>query len=90
VPSTLTRSVSPKKENTIVSIEDEANQDLALSDDDAEGVTGGHAVRHKAKHKSAARTEPLYVDQAQTFGGTTVSASSGDDDCAPENGGGSD
>jgi hypothetical protein len=74
-----------------VSIEDDANQDLALSDEDAEGVTGGHAVRHKAKaHKSEARTEPIYINQQATFGGTTVSANSGDDDCAPENGGGSD
>jgi hypothetical protein len=72
-----------------VSIESDADQDLALTDEDAEGVTGGHANRHK-EHKSNAKTEPLYIDQQNTFGGTTVSANSGDDDCAPENAGGSD
>ena len=72
-----------------MSIESEAQKDLALSDDDAEGVVGGDKAQHKV-HKSEARTEPLMIKQTQTFGPTEVSANSGDDDCAPENGGGSD
>jgi hypothetical protein len=72
-----------------VSIESDANQDLSLTDEDAEDVTGGHATRHKS-HKSEVRTEPLMINQTMTFGGTEVSANSGDDDCAPENGGGSE
>jgi hypothetical protein len=72
-----------------VSIESDADQDLALSDEDAEGVVGGHKAAHKS-HKSEARTEPLMIKQTQTFGPTEVSANSGDDDCAPENDGGSD
>jgi hypothetical protein len=71
-----------------VSIEEEANQDLSLSDDDAEGVSGGHKATQKS-HKSVSG-QPLYIDQKTTFGGTQVSANSGDDDCAPENAGGSD
>ena len=54
---------SANKENTIVSIEEDANQDLALSDEDAEGVAGGHKA---AKHShAAARTEPLMIKQDQ-------------------------
>ena len=69
-----------------MSIESDANKDLALSDEDADGVTGGHAARHK----SHASGKPLYIDQPNTFGGTQVSANSGDDDCAPEDSGSSD
>jgi hypothetical protein len=72
-----------------VSIEEDANQDLSLSDEDAEGVAGGHRAKSKSA-KSHASGQPLYIDQQGTFGGTTVSANSGDDDCAPENSGGSD
>ena len=65
-----------------MSIEEDANQDLAVSDEDAEGVAGGQKAGHKP-HTSG----PLYIDQKTTFGGTEVSANSGDDDCAPENAG---
>jgi hypothetical protein len=69
-----------------VSIESDAQNDLSLSDEDAEGVVGGHKAAHKS-HKSENRTEPLMIKQTTTFGGTTESANSGDDDCAPENAG---
>jgi hypothetical protein len=72
-----------------VSIESDANQDLALSDEDAEGVVGGRKHAKKSE-KAHASTKPLYIDQQATFGTPEVSANSGDDDCAPENGGGSD
>jgi hypothetical protein len=44
-----------------VSIESDANQDLALDDEDAEGVVGGHAA-HKHEHKS----KPAHQAAAET------------------------
>jgi hypothetical protein len=69
-----------------VSIESDAQKDLALSAEDADDVVGGKAT--KRSNRSAA--EPLLVKQAKAFGPTEVSANSGDDDCAPENGGAGD
>ena len=63
-----------------MSIESDAEKDLALSDEDAEGVVGG-------KKTQTNPNQPLFIKQSGTFGGTTESANSGDDDCAPENAG---
>ena len=67
-----------------MSIESDAQNDLALSDEDAENVVGGKKATKRSTHSAA---EPIMVKQATTFGPTEVSANSGDDDCAPENGG---
>jgi hypothetical protein len=69
-----------------VSIESDAQNDLALSDEDAENVVGGKKTTKRSTHSG----EPIMIKQAAAFGPTEVSANSGDDDCAPENGGVSD
>lgn len=52
-----------------MSIESDANQDLAMSDEDADGVVGGKA--HPKHGKPAHQTAPAEVN-------TEVQASSGD------------
>lgn len=70
-----------------MSIETDAQKDLALSDEDAENVAGGKMTAKKSAATAPTRP-PLFVKQTTVFGPTEVSANSGDDDCAPENGGG--
>ena len=76
-----------------MNIDSEAQQDLALADDEAEGVTGGKEVARKAAKHQVTRKGPLHVGappmivQTVTYGTPTASANSGDDDCAPEVGG---
>ena len=65
-----------------MSIETDAQKDLALSDEDGENVVGG---KKAAKKSVDAAGRPLLIKQSTTFGPTEVSANSGDDDCAPEN-----
>jgi hypothetical protein len=55
-----------------VSIESDANQDLSMSDEDAEGVVGGHAA-HKHSHKSKQPTHTA----APNVTNTEVQASGG-------------
>ena len=41
-----------------MSIEPDARSDLALNDEDAENVLGGHSVRKKGKHHKEAHETP--------------------------------
>jgi hypothetical protein len=80
-----------------VNIDSEAHKDLDLSPEDASGVSGGHettkkAAKHHAKaakagHAASAAAGPVMIVQPAVYGTPTVSANSGDDDCAPESGG---
>jgi hypothetical protein len=73
-----------------VSIDSDARQDLALDDEEADGVVGGNKkLKKAAKHKvtNTAPRPPIMIRQTVTYGPTQVSANSGDDDCAPEYGG---
>ena len=74
-----------------MSIDSDAQQDLALNDEEADGIVGGNkkqkkATKHTVTHAPAPRP-PIMISQTVTYGPTQVSANSGDDDCAPEYGG---
>jgi hypothetical protein len=71
---------------TIVSIESHALRDLALTEANAASVAGGRSVR-KHKPAPAHSGQPLMIVQKQIYAPTEVSANSGDDDCATEDGG---
>jgi hypothetical protein len=72
-----------------MTIDSDAQQDLELSETDADSVVGGNkaqkkSAHHKAGHAAAASRGPLMIKQTVTYGPTEVSANSGDDDCAPD------
>jgi hypothetical protein len=65
-----------------MSIEQEAQKDLAVSDDDAEGVVGGKKAKHAAKpaaHKVKMIVSPGFTgpDQPTQY----VEGNLGNDDC---------
>jgi hypothetical protein len=73
----------------IVSIDSEAQKDLALDEEDAGSVVGGNRKSKKSakKHHATATATlrpPVMIRQEVTYGPTQISANSGDDDCAPD------
>jgi hypothetical protein len=68
-----------------MSIESDAQQDLSLTDEDAENVAGGKKTKHAAKPKPA--THQVNVISSPGFTGPDqptqyVTGNMGDDDCA--------
>jgi hypothetical protein len=72
-----------------VTIDSDAQNDLELSEADADGVVGGNKAQKKSAHHKhgggpAASRGPLMIKQTVTYGPTEISSNSGDDDCAPD------
>jgi hypothetical protein len=68
-----------------MSIESEAERDLALTDEDAENVVGGKKTVKKAAHHAAATHtagQPLMIKQDQVYG--PVSDQLPESDCDPD------
>jgi hypothetical protein len=68
-----------------MSIESEAERDLALTDEDAENVVGGKkTVKKSTHHAGGTHTagQPLMIKQDQVYG--PVSDTLPDDNCDPE------
>ena len=72
-----------------MSIDAEAQQDLALTEEDADSIVGGNkkakkSAKHTAHAAAAAPRGPIMIKQEGTYGPVEISANSGDDDCAPD------
>jgi hypothetical protein len=77
-----------------MNIDSDAQKDLVLTDDEADGVTGGvETTRKSTKRYKAPVVTSRVVQLVKSPGlytpapGVPQSANSGDDDCAPEFGG---
>ena len=67
-----------------MSIDSDAQKDLELAEEDAEGVAGGRKTKKTQHQAASAPRGPLMIKQTVTYGPTEISADSGDDDCAPD------
>jgi len=67
-----------------MSIEDDAQSDLALNEDDAENVMGGKKAKHHSAPKSAPHTSgPTMIKVTGSMGAVTSTAQF-DDNCDPD------
>jgi hypothetical protein len=75
-----------------VSIESDANQDLALTDEDAEDVVGGKRAKKAATHKPhpAATTSSVTYNYSPGASGPATPYTSDGDDCEDPGYAGSD
>jgi hypothetical protein len=87
----------PIQGETVVSIDSDANQDLALTGEDAEGVVGGKnakkAKKAAAKHKAATHAATYtvtYIDSPGLSGPAQPYTSDGDDCDDPGDAGSAD